>query len=486
MRWSRKSQLLIGFCLVLFLLAVNATVSYNNTQHLLEHNRSVTHSYQVLGELESIVSMVKDVEIGTRGFVITGDENYLQPYFAGLKRTAGHLQPLNSLVSDNRAQKARVLVLESHILSKLANSNKVIELRRKSSLAAAALLVAQGHGEREMDEIRKTVTNMTDEENRLLQTRSAQTADSARVMLLTLLLGGISSVILLSVVYYALARAQVQKDELSLTFRELERQVGLRENLTEMLVHDLRTPLTTLLGPLELLRDDSFGKLDEMQKEMVTMSTQSGYRLLELINELLDISKMEAGEMQVRREPIQVESMIAEAVKQVKVLDIGESARIDIQIPASLPPLFAEEQLLLRVMINLLGNALKFTPPNGKITIAARLVKSSDSEIAERLKTLRANSQKSISDDNDLMLFSVQDTGEGIPLEYQQKIFAKFGQAETSESNRKLSTGLGLTFCKLAVAAHGGDIWVTSEPGKGSIFSFVLPILPQSEMPASE
>ena len=127
MRRSRKSKLIVGFCFVLMLLAINATVSHFNTQNLLDHNRSVTQSYQVLSELESIVSMVKDVEIGTRGFVITGDDIFLQPYYAGIKRTEGHLQPLNILVSDNTAQKARVAVLESHIRSELANSKKVIE-----------------------------------------------------------------------------------------------------------------------------------------------------------------------------------------------------------------------------------------------------------------------------------------------------------------------------------------------------------------------
>ncbi len=481
MRWSRKSKLLTGFCSVLLLLAINATVSYYNTQHLLNHNQSVTHSYQVLSELESIVSMVKDVEIGTRGFVITGDNAYLEPYYAGVKRTEGHLQPLNALVNDNTAQKSRVAVLEVHIRFKLANSKKVIELRRKSGLEAAAKFVADGQGEREMDEIRTTVSNMKAEENRLLDTRSAQTADKARVMLLTLVLGGISSVILLSVVFYALARAQVQKDELSLTFRELERQVGLRENLTEMLVHDLRTPLTTLLGPLELLQDDSFGKLDDLQKEMVTMSTQSGYRLLELINELLDIAKMEAGEMQVRREPIQIPNMIDSAIKQVKGVNQSDSATISIEIQPELPTFNADEPLVSRVLVNLLGNAMKFTPARGMVTVGVRLVNSEDREMGDwqiHSQSEQLAESSSVIDKivKHYILFFVKDTGEGIPIAEQQRIFQRFGQVDTSEANKKLSTGLGLTFCKLAVAAHGGHIWVSSEPGKGSTFFFALPI----------
>lgn len=482
MRWSRKSKLLIGFCFVLLLLAINATVSHYNTERLLDHNRSVTRSYQVLSELESIVSLVKDVEIGTRGFVITGDDAFLQPYFAGIKRTEGQLQPLNALVNDNTAQKSRVSVLEGHIRFKLANSKKVIELRRKAGLDAAAKFVSEGQGEREMDEIRTTVANMKAEENRILAMRSTQTEDSARAMLLTLLIGGISSIVLLSVVYYALVRAQVQKDALSLTFRELERQVGLRENLTEMLVHDLRTPLTTLLGPLELLGDDSFGKLDEMQKEMVTMSTHSGYRLLDLINELLDIAKMEAGEMQVRREIIDVPKMIDHAINQVKRLDLGESASISLEIDPKLPTLNADEQLLTRVLINLLGNAMKFTPASGMVTITVRMVDSEDREVVEGHKHttdgayLESDARKEIAIKR-LMLFSVRDTGEGIPHDSLQMIFAKFGQVESAASKRKLSTGLGLTFCKLAVGAHGGHIWVTSEPAKGSIFSFTLPMI---------
>jgi len=146
-------------------------------------------------------------------------------------------------------------------------------------------------------------------------------------------------------------------------------------------------------------------------------------------------------------------------LKQVTRLDLGEAHRIGRSLSPDLPPVQVDRDLFTRVLINLLGNALKFTPADGSITVGARLEAPSD------------------PDRNPVVVFFVKDTGEGIPKEDLGKIFDKFAQAESRKAGRKNSTGLGLTFCKLAVEAHGGRIWAESEPGKGSTFYFTIPLV---------
>jgi len=250
----------------------------------------------------------------------------------------------------------------------------------------------------------------------------------------------------------SLVRVKRQRDDLERAYAELRRAESLRDSLAAMLVHDLRTPLTAIIGPLEMLTGDLTPLLDETQKEFLTMCTRSAHRLLSLVNDLLDVSKMESGEMNLHPTGTKPADLINDAAEQLAPL--AHESNIDLirEIAPSLPTLQADADLLIRVLVNLLGNALKFTPSGGTITASVR------SEKDERAVT-----------------FAIQDTGEGIPEEDFERIFEKFGQVEGRQAGRKMSTGLGLTFCKMAVEAHGGRIWMESTLGRGSTFSFNIP-----------
>ena len=221
----------------------------------------------------------------------------------------------------------------------------------------------------------------------------------------------------------------------------------MRDNLTAMLVHDLRTPLTGLLAPLQMLEAQMLGPLDESQREVVHISHRSGQRLLGMVNALLDVSKMEAGEFNIRRQCIEVEPLLTRVIQIARPMEDEDSAKISARCEQK--TVEADPDLLERVLINLLGNALKFTPASGQITLDAR-------------------------PQNNKTRFAVSDNGPGIALEFQSKIFDKFGQVENRQQGAKFSTGLGLTFCKLAVEAHGGEIGVISEVGQGSEFWFEI------------
>ena len=230
--------------------------------------------------------------------------------------------------------------------------------------------------------------------------------------------------------------------------QELEK---LRDDLTRMIVHDLRTPLTSVLGGMQMLT--VLGDLNEQQREMATIAVRGGETLLGMINDLLDVGKMESGSMQLDYAMLDAVELVADATNQVARLSESRNLTVVTEIAAGLPPLQGDEDKLRRTLVNLLGNAIKFTPDYGTLTVTVR-----------------------VGGDGKSMVFSVSDTGEGIPSEAFELIFAKFGQVESRHGGRKMSTGLGLTFCKLAVEAHRGHISVESEPGKGSTFSFTIPL----------
>ncbi len=235
------------------------------------------------------------------------------------------------------------------------------------------------------------------------------------------------------------------------SYRRLKELEKMRDDLMNMMVHDLRTPLTSVISGMQTL--DAISDLNETQQEMIGIAISGGGILLDMINELLDVAKMESGEMRLEYLPLSPAALVTSAVSQVASLAENNGLTLVPQIGAELPSFQGDADKLRRTLVNLLGNAIKFTPIGGTVTVAVQP-----------------------GEDGRSVLFSVSDTGEGIPSEAFGRIFEKFGQVELRQRGRKLSTGLGLTFCKLAVEAHGGSIWVDSVPERGSIFSFTIPL----------
>ena len=244
--------------------------------------------------------------------------------------------------------------------------------------------------------------------------------------------------------------------ELQESYRRLQEVEKLRDDLTHMIIHDLRTPLTSVIAGMQTL--DVVGDLNDDQREMMGIAIIGGQMLLGMINNLLDVEKLESGSMPLDYSELSAADLVASAVGQVASLAESHQLTLLRQVAPALPPLPGDESKLRRTLVNLLGNAIKFTPSGGTITVAAR----------------HCGEERSV-------LFSVRDTGEGIPAEAFGRIFEKFGQVSSRQGGHEMSTGLGLTFCKLAVEAHGGHIEVESTPGHGSTFRFTIPLPPLPE-----
>lgn len=488
MKLNLANRLVFGFVAALLVLGANAWVAHNSVQNLIGSASWVSHTYEVLREVETDVSLAKDVETGARGYVITADRKFLEPYSKARDKVKNKLEPLYSMTSNNPAQQKRVLELSDLVDRKLQASQRQIALVDAGRREDAGRLVSSGEGKAAMDAVRAKANEMRAEEERLLKERMVGLKQASRNANITIWLAMGLSLLLLSLVYSGLAHAHIQGEQLAAALREVKRMEAMRESLNAMLVHDLRTPLTTMLGPLELLQGEKFGQLEETQREIVNMSLFSSRRLLGLVNELLDVAKMEAGELKVRHDSLRPQVVVDESIKHIALAEFDGAARIEREIPEKLPLLQADQELLTRVLINLLGNAVKFTPSGGKITLGLRectplevLPPRLQPATGQRAAThSQRNGTGTPAEEDKLqarsLLFCVRDTGEGVPVEDQDRIFDKFGQVDSRQSGRKMSTGLGLTFCKLAVEAHGGFIWVESEPGKGSTFYFTIPL----------
>ena len=250
-------------------------------------------------------------------------------------------------------------------------------------------------------------------------------------------------------VHLKLRRTQMELEgrniELQKTNEELRRLHELRDNLTNMIIHDLRSPLTGVVGAFELIGDE-LENLSDPVRDMFVLAQSALDNVIAMINSVLDVSKIEAGELQLERTPCDLVALAREAAAMLE-LRRGERT-VKVESDAEHMPAFIDRDLIVRVLQNLLGNALKFTEATG--TVALRLERN---PTAYRV--------------------SVIDNGVGIPEEFHQRIFQKFGQVKSDRPT--IGTGLGLTFCRLAVRAHDGEIGVESAPGTGSRFWFELP-----------
>jgi methyl-accepting chemotaxis protein len=198
MKWSVGSKIACGFALALAIAVVIGGVSYRNTSQLVESHERVTHTYQILEHLETLTSTLKDAETGQRGYVITGEERYLEPYNSALRTTDQELKDLGKLTADNARQLRRLDALEPLIADKLAELKETIELRRNKGFDAALQVVASDRGKKDMDDIRKLIDEMKSEENDFLRERSQKEKVTAQTTAYTIIGGTSAAVILLT------------------------------------------------------------------------------------------------------------------------------------------------------------------------------------------------------------------------------------------------------------------------------------------------
>jgi len=237
--------------------------------------------------------------------------------------------------------------------------------------------------------------------------------------------------------------------EIEEQYRRLEKLELLRDSLVHMIVHDLRSPLAGIRAYLDLMKMDGEGKLEPEMTESIDEARKVAVDMTEMVSDLLDVSRLEAGQMPLELSPIDLGALATEVAAMVG----RASHRVSVRVEASTEQarIIGDASVIRRVITNLVGNAVKFSPTASQIVL---LVQGNGTEAK----------------------VSVKDRGPGIAPEFHEKIFEKFGQVEAARQGTKHSSGLGLTFCKFAVEAHGGRIGLESVVGRGSTFWFALPV----------
>jgi signal transduction histidine kinase len=245
----------------------------------------------------------------------------------------------------------------------------------------------------------------------------------------------------------------IQNARLFLEIEEKSRQLeAASQHKSEFLAnmsHELRTPLNAIIGFSEVLTDRMFGELNEKQEEYLKDIYASGTHLLSLINDILDLSKIEAGRMELELTDFHLPTALDNALTLVRERAGRRSITLQTSVDEQLGEIRADERKIRQVVLNLLSNAIKFTPEGGRIEVAA-VPKDAFVEV------------------------SVSDTGVGIAPEDQEAVFEEFRQVGTADKKAE-GTGLGLTLCRKFIELHGGKIWVKSQLGAGSTFTFTLP-----------
>lgn len=231
-------------------------------------------------------------------------------------------------------------------------------------------------------------------------------------------------------------------------FKELDR---MKSDFIATLSHEFRTPVTSITMSVDLLNQGILGALNPRQKELVDSAKEDCERLTKLARELLQLSKLESGRVQLRNEELNIRTVVEFSLRPLLLQFQEKNIRLVNDVPATLPVITADEQQVSWIITNLATNALKYTEPGGTVRLSAR-------------------------EEKEALMVSVEDTGQGIAEEHLEKIFDKFVQIKQRTDSRPGSVGLGLAIAKEIVESYGGKIWVTSRLGKGSTFSFTLPL----------
>jgi signal transduction histidine kinase len=246
------------------------------------------------------------------------------------------------------------------------------------------------------------------------------------------------------------ANVNRMNDELRRLYSELETASRHKSEFLANMSHELRTPLNAIIGFSQVMRQRLFGEINEKQEEYLDDILSSGYHLLSLINDVLDLAKVEAGQVELELAPLALREALERGVMMLRERAAGNRLTLSLDLSPEVDLVIGDERRLHQIVFNLLSNAVKFTPAGGKVVVAANRV---DGEVR----------------------VSVTDTGPGIQPEDRERIFLEFQQTEIGVQQRE-GTGLGLALSKRLVELHGGRIWVESENGQGSRFVFALPL----------
>lgn len=415
----------------------------------------VSHTYEVQVNLSGLLSTLQDMETGQRGFLLTGDDEYLEPFNSGVGAAGVTLETIKKLTSDNIVQQNNIMFLLPSIEAKTNELEETINVRREQGFDAALQIVQTNLGKQVMDDIRVMIAAMDTEEQSLLVARQ-EDYENKRILAFTM--NFLAMVLIIGVLVTTLRRltdfiAYRNKTESTLrTAKDQAEQANIaKSEFLATVSHELRTPLTSIKGALDMVRSGKFGTLDPRAEPLAKIAADNSGRLIYLVNDLLDMEKLKTGALELKMEEVNLYEVLDDAMTQISPMASDSNIQIVFDKTEEDCPLDCDGNRISQVVTNLLSNAIKFSPKGSLI-------------------------QLGLEKTDHYVKISVQDNGLGIPENIQKNLFERFTQGDSSDTRNHDGTGLGLAIARAIVGLHGGQIGVNSEIGKGSTFYFDLPL----------
>jgi signal transduction histidine kinase len=459
----------------ILVVALNALFAFHSVRVLLESESWVQHTWQVIYQTELIMSSAKDAETGTRGYLITGDDAYLQPEQEARRELPGELDKFASMTSDNPAQGPKIAEMRAVVDERLATLAHGIAVRRESgTLDAIRPMVIAGTGKAQMDHLRRIADDMEAEERRLLAIRLAETkTNQRRAMFAIALASGLDFLLIVLMFRYfaherrlrlqteetaaklavAHAETEAKAAEVHLLNATLEERVRLRtaeleatnrelEAFSYSVSHDLRAPLRTIDGFSLALEEDYAEAVDAVGVDYIRRVRNGVQRMGQLIDALLQLSRITRAE--INREAVDL-SMVAHLVAD-DLLEANRGSALRFEIEEGMQ-CDGDLKLVQVALENLMGNAVKFS---GKV----------------------AEPVVQVGWDKAQSAWFVKDNGAGFDMYYAEKLFHAFHRLHGDKDFK--GSGIGLATVARVIGRHHGKIWADSVEGKGATFWFTL------------
>lgn len=470
-------RIALGFVVALVLIGSGFTISFYSYIQYGDDTERVRHTYEVIRVLDNILSLTKDVETGSRGYVLTNDKTYLEPYQTALKLLPDKIQQLRNLTTDNRVQIRRRILLEKLIRDKLAITKERIQV--KQSNPASTKISAEG--KRRMDLLRAHVALMVDTEQTLMGVRDRQAGRSFRNTLIIISALSLLTFLILLILYrlleQELAHRQQTEDQLRSYDSQLRGQIRQLESSNEELErfafvasHDLQEPLRKIQSFANLITNRYSNLFDADSMLFMGKISNSAERMSKLIKDLLNFSRISNHREDFKSVPLNdiVHRILDDQELRIKGLDVcvevGDLPVIE-GIPSQMDHLFN----------NLISNALKFVRPGVQPLLRIDV------------QAVSGEAYIGLVPDRTYFEITIEDNGIGFDEKYVDHIFNVFQRLHGKSAFE--GTGIGLAICKRVVMYHHGYITARSQPNEGTTFVVVLPesqFQQQYDRPTSE
>ncbi len=453
----------LGFLCSLLILLSAAYIAYRNGVELIDSSERYKQALTVLSELEGTENLVLEMESSQRGYLISKKALYFEPYDNSKVSLQKHLKELKKILSNDSIQLARFKKIESAIEQKIQYMDQTIELGRNGKDKEVNHLVSMGTGKTLMDKIKITFSVMRQHEVKSLE--ESDRLNDKSIFWLKLIIPCTCLIVFFLVLTsgYLLNKNidRLEETEKSLVEAK-EAALDASKHKSEFLAnmsHEIRTPLNGIIGMTDLLLDSA---LTEEQNKFAEIVKNSAYSLLTIINDVLDFSKIESGKMTLEYVDFSIVSVVENSIELLAAKAKEKSLSLMSYVDPRLPLYMRGDQARIgQILINLIGNAVKFTT-HGGVVVKATIEDTKNLFSQEKIR----------------VRFSVIDTGIGIPANAIAKLFRPFVQADNSTARKFGGTGLGLSISKRLIDLMGGEIQVESSEGKGSTFSFIIPLEP--------